>query len=213
MKTLSKLIAIFTMVLTSNQMDAQCYVNAGQDITICCSGGTDTLRATPNMTFCACTNYSYSWTPAIGLSNPNGSITAVSPTVTTVYQVCVTAYKGRGCGIVCCTACDSVTVTVNNSCCRLGNFGGNGITAVKGNSGVNVYPNPAKTDITIEFTKKFENPEVMLYDVSGKLVWSKTGLNEMSKLNADFSTLPKGIYFLKVYSKSDEVYNEKIVLE
>ncbi|MBN4051551.1 T9SS type A sorting domain-containing protein, partial [bacterium AH-315-M05] len=71
--------------------------NAGADVAIC-AGNSTILNASGGV--------SYSWSPAIGLSDPNISNPVASPTVTTIYTVTVT--DGNGC-----TDSDPVTVTVN----------------------------------------------------------------------------------------------------
>lgn len=215
MKSIIKLASVIIVLMTSFSIKAQCSVYAGQDITICCPGGTDTLRAIANMTNCSCTNYSYSWTPTTGLSNPTSSATAVSPTVSTVYQVCVTAYKNKGCFTYCCTACDSVTVTVNNACCRLGKFNNESDVANKNydKSSINVFPNPASSEITIETTAIEENSELRFYDSYGKLIWKRSNINGNNKFKIDVSQLPKGIYLAEIYAGNKETLSKKIIIE
>lgn len=70
-------------------------VNAGNDQTIC-SGETAALNATGGTT--------YSWSPTIGLTNPNASNPTAFPTATTTYTVTATTNG--------CSATDQVTVTV-----------------------------------------------------------------------------------------------------
>lgn len=211
MKKLIKLCSFVFILYVGMTAKAQCYVNAGQDQSICCAGGSVYLAAIPSITNCSCTNDSVNWSPSYGLSSPNTLTTMASPTVTTVYTVCVTAYNSRFCSNVCCTACDTITVYVNNSCCRKANLFIETKDVVI--DGINVYPNPAKSDITIEFTKKIGNPEVILYNINGQKVWNRSGLENIDKLNADVGMLPKGVYFLKVYSEKEEVYSKKIILE
>jgi PKD repeat protein len=70
-------------------------VNAGNDVTIC-SGETTLLNASGG------TNYS--WSPTIGLTNPNASNPTAFPTSTTTYTVTATTNG--------CSATDQVTITV-----------------------------------------------------------------------------------------------------
>jgi PKD repeat protein len=70
-------------------------VNAGSDVTIC-SGATTNLSASGGTT--------YSWSPTIGLTNPNASNPTAFPTSTTTYTVTATSNG--------CSATDQVTVTV-----------------------------------------------------------------------------------------------------
>src|SRR6185369_11172675 len=71
--------------------------NAGSDITLCLHDAS-TLSATGGI--------NYSWSPALGLSNPNIQNPQASPVSTTVYSVTVTDANG-------CSASDNITVKVN----------------------------------------------------------------------------------------------------
>jgi hypothetical protein len=63
---------------------------------------------------------------------------------------------------------------------------------------VTVYPNPAKTRITIETAKDPKNLSLVLFNYSGQEI-SKIRLVE-SRTDLDISTLPAGIYFYRIYS-------------
>lgn len=211
MKSFKKLIVALVIVIGAAKVNAQCYLNMGPDQSICCPGGVLTIYPSFNNTVCACTNTSVVWTPTAGVNQPWSINSTLSPNVTTTYTVCVTSYSAAGCTTVCCVACDVIKVTVNNSCCRIGNF--NSESPDKNYDGVSVYPNPAKTDFTIEFKNEIKNAEAALYDVSGRKVWSKSGVQGVGKLNVDIGMLPKGIYFIKVYSGDEEMYSKKMILE
>ncbi|MBU1720604.1 MAG: PKD domain-containing protein [Bacteroidetes bacterium] len=73
--------------------------NAGQNKTIVCNGGGVTI-GTP-----AISGNTYSWTPALGLSNPNVAQPFANPTVTTDFIVTVQNANG-------CTQKDTMTLTV-----------------------------------------------------------------------------------------------------
>ncbi len=72
-------------------------INAGLDVAIC-DGASTNLSASGAAT--------YSWSPVLGLGNPNSGNTSASPTVTTVYTVSGTSASG-------CISTDEVTITVN----------------------------------------------------------------------------------------------------
>ncbi len=72
-------------------------VNAGLDDTIC-FGGNTTLNATPNGP-----GYTYSWSPAAGLSNTNTFNPVANPGTTTLYTVTITDPSG-------CVGSDDVTI-------------------------------------------------------------------------------------------------------
>jgi hypothetical protein len=209
MKKIIQLIALIIIVFASKKLDAQCIIDVGPDQTICCPGGSVDLYASLAATNCPCSIYQYQWTPTVGLSAPTSSYTTASPNVTTTYSICITSYKGRGCGLVCCTVCSLVTVYVNTSCCRLKTTTASGQYA----SDIKIYPNPAIDNITIDINLPLENAEINIYDVAGRIVWQKKNVNEKDKHNVDISKLIKGIYFVKVMSGNNEVYNNKLLIE
>lgn len=83
--------SIASVVVTVNTLN----IDAGNDVTIC-SGASTQLNATGGTT--------YSWSPVVGLNNPNISNPLAFPSSTTTYTVTATSNG--------CTATDQVTVTV-----------------------------------------------------------------------------------------------------
>ncbi|MFK7783371.1 M28 family peptidase [Psychroserpens sp.] len=77
-------------------------------------------------------------------------------------------------------------------------------------SEVKVFPNPVKTNLSVEITNNIESIALDLYDVSGRLVKQKTNASEIISLN--MKSLPQGVYFLKV-SSSEKTGTYKIVKE
>ena len=57
------------------------------------------------------TNFTYSWSPAVGLSDPTSQTPTASPEFTTIYEVTVTDDNG-------CTATSSVPLKVINLLCK-----------------------------------------------------------------------------------------------
>jgi len=217
MKKMIQLLMIIGVMFINAKVNAQtCTVNAGPDQSICC-GGTCVYLDAGTSSDCGCTNTTYQWLPTTGLTNPTGVVTQACPSVTTVYTVCATFYKMQhgNCVIVCCQACDVVTVTIltgTTSCCRL--MAPNSITAIGKNAlDIKLYPNPASTDITIDVSVPLKNAEISIYDVTGRPIWQKKNVNEAGKIPVDVSSFPKGIYFIKATETGVEVYNNKIVLE
>jgi len=63
-----------------------------------------------------------------------------------------------------------------------------------------VYPNPVDTNITLQFNEEINNPiNIVVYDISGKLILSKTQRPE-SSFNLDLSFLASGTYMLNITS-------------
>ena len=79
--------------------------NAGLDLSITCA--TNPTGATIGMT--SATGITYSWSPTLGLSNPNVSNPTATPTSTTTYTLTATNPTTG------CTATDDILVTVNNT--------------------------------------------------------------------------------------------------
>ncbi len=209
---MKKLIFLFTTaffaLVGNTELKAQCFANAGPDLNFCCGGVTTLSVAFSNSAACTCTNITYTWTPSTGLSNPNiANPTATIANIT--YTVCVTARTGTSC-VACCTACDVIKLKVTTpSCCKIMNVNKENLMDI----GINVFPNPAKNNMTIDIAKKLDNAEVSLFDISGKLVWKKENTLGDDKIEVNTSTLTRGIYFVKIIEKGKEIYTNKIVLE
>ncbi|QOW09891.1 T9SS type A sorting domain-containing protein [Kaistella flava (ex Peng et al. 2021)] len=76
---------------------------------------------------------------------------------------------------------------------------------------IQIYPNPATTEININFKKTIkENVNIILTDISGKILYSKEFLNKQNiKINT--SEFAKGNYILSI--KSDQkTFNKKIII-
>ena len=72
-----------------------------------------------------------------------------------------------------------------------------------------VYPNPATSIIEIEFQDtNFQNAEYKIVNLLGELL--QTGYLEEMKSTISINTLPQGIYYLQLNSKSDFII-KKIV--
>ncbi|WP_299338926.1 M28 family peptidase [uncultured Psychroserpens sp.] len=75
---------------------------------------------------------------------------------------------------------------------------------------VNVFPNPVKTNLNIEIHNDVQDLEILLYDLSGKLLLERSSSDTLTTLNV--KALPQGIYFLNVKS-SEKNGTYKIVKE
>ncbi|MDC1276724.1 carbohydrate-binding protein [Algibacter sp.] len=75
-----------------------------------------------------------------------------------------------------------------------------------------VFSNPIKNNtIQVNSVDFYENEiPVEIYDLSGKLLFSKTYQPTTNQLKIDVSSMPKGIYLLKVASK-ESTFNYKII--
>ncbi len=70
-----------------------------------------------------------------------------------------------------------------------------------------LYPNPAGSNISIEYADGFENTRVDIINLLGVHVTDKTMMHQETnrKINFDISQLPAGIYVLKFTGKSGEI--------
>jgi hypothetical protein len=78
---------------------------------------------------------------------------------------------------------------------------------------VNIFPNPASDLIAIQIKDLVkENYDVVLYDVTGKVVEQKTLYQGSTIVYFDTKTLYSGVYFVKIIV-GDNVINKKIIIE
>ena len=101
---------------------------------------------------------------------------------------------------------NKLSVTTNKDCQGVYN------ETIVFNSQPFVYPNPIKNNTininSVEFYDK-ETP-IEIYDLTGKLLFSKTYHATSNQLKVDVTSIPNGIYILKVISK-EEIFNYKII--
>ena len=75
------------------------------------------------------------------------------------------------------------------------------------NEMLSVYPNPVKDQLSLSFTNDIEPESVELYDLAGRLVSTKH--NSMESI--DMSTMPAGVFMLRVTMKDGTSHHEKIL--
>ena len=75
-------------------------------------------------------------------------------------------------------------------------------------SDVEIYPNPTSGLITIDLHKN-KVDKLEIFDVVGKLQYSKVKVNNVTKLN--LAKLNKGIYFIKLVNKDNSSVYKIIV--
>ncbi len=77
-----------------------------------------------------------------------------------------------------------------------------------------VYPNPAENEFYIKGKQDFsKNVNVVLHDMSGRLIPVKFDLKDASTLSVDISNLPLGTYSLSVTDDKELIISQKIVKE
>jgi len=71
-----------------------------------------------------------------------------------------------------------------------------------------VYPNPAKSIVTIESNCE-SNYYIEIYNVNGKLIGNYSSVKKKTNLN--ISHLKTGVYIYKVYSKTGIISSGKFI--
>ena len=171
-------------------------------------------NATPQ-TWDAYPSYSSNITSAKWYWGDGSSTTGFYPShtysVAGKYNICVTAYNLCGDSVSYCQN-DSVYRYSNNS--TLSNMvyvnvlqNTTGIKNISSKNDVNIYPNPAQTNFTIETTAS-EKQTMQLFDVNGKLILLQTIIG---KTIVDVSNLNAGVYNLNLIS-NDGVVNKRVVV-
>jgi len=78
------------------------------------------------------------------------------------------------------------------------------------NGAVTIYPNPATNFISISNTVKIDM--IQIIDIEGRVVITKSAVNNDNMNNIDVSSLAKGSYFVKVIANG-KVDIQKIVVQ
>jgi len=77
-----------------------------------------------------------------------------------------------------------------------------------------LYPNPLTQngDLTIDFGEKLEKANLEIFDINGKMVYSRS-IENASKMNLMTNgVLNKGFYLVKV-SDNQSTYNQKLMIK
>jgi len=72
-----------------------------------------------------------------------------------------------------------------------------------------VYPNPTRGDFYLNMNAKHKNVTVNVFDISGKLVFTKNGVNAEEKISP---SLPKGHYIVKVEKEGEHIFSSKLIV-
>jgi len=124
-----------------------------------------------------------------GSNTPITTGAAFTPTASGTYKVTLTNAAG----------CTSESAFVN--------FILVGIAEKKMNeTGLRVYPNPVKSDLTIQMTVNAPYADLGLYNMMGQKITSRRVYTKDSRIDEDFdlSEQPSGIYFIKVIAGGKE---------
>ncbi|MEI6487765.1 MAG: GEVED domain-containing protein [Bacteroidota bacterium] len=146
----------------------------------------------------------YAWSPSTGLNATTGATVIASPTVSTTYTVTGTNDYG-------CSNTTTVFVEVDNV----------GIDeATVSIADLNIYPNPAIDEFSIEFSTTLNSPiEINLYNTLGQKIWAKTldgvggtGLRK-HKLDVNTSTLAAGFYSIELTTTEGSISRKLVIVK
>ena len=157
-------------------------VTASADKSTICKGESTNLNAAGAT--------SYTWSGSTG----TGAQVTVNPPVDVVYSYTVTGTSANGCT-------NTAVVAVTVSKCT-------GLNTLNGElSSVNIYPNPASSDVTVELTNGVQNT-IEITDLTGRLIMST--ITKEQSVKVDLNKFPNGVYYFKV-SSADHVETIKVV--
>ncbi len=107
----------------------------------------------------------------------------------------------------------TVTVTDTNGCTGTAsvNLGVIGIEDEPSSPTVNIYPNPATDQFTIQLTNFSNEVQVTMVDIVGKIAYHKTIPSTSEFLNMSTAGLAKGIYLVKITSGNYAVARKVII--
>lgn len=172
--------------------------NAGLDSEICV-GNSISIGGLPSPASNGTAPYTYSWTPATGLSNATIANPMASPTATANYFLTVTDSKG-------CTHTDSVTVTVNPC---------TGIAENQNVLAMHIFPNPNNGTFTlsIEVQREIKQLNIEVMNAYGQLIYQERvdGVKMKYEKQLDISTYAKGMYFVRIQENENYVINKVFI--
>jgi len=82
-------------------------------------------------------------------------------------------------------------------------------------SQVKIYPNPANSEVNLQFSEGFQNQEVkiLLYNMLGKIVFQKKVVVSGSPVILNTDEFKTGLYLIRIYGNNKNYYNGKLLIE
>lgn len=89
-----------------------------------------------------------------------------------------------------------------------------GITRNSSNEGISIFPNPSNGNFQLEInsSKVTGNYLLEVYDLQGNKPYKNSDLKPQNSYRIDISSLPKGIYFVKLFDGA-EIYIRQIIIQ
>lgn len=75
---------------------------------------------------------------------------------------------------------------------------------------LNIFPNPASGNVTIQSSHLVSETTISLYDILGKMLFSETVLPQNGAVTLDVSSFENGVYFIKTSSEGNEAVRKLI---
>ncbi len=89
----------------------------------------------------------------------------------------------------------------------------NKIPETKINNAINIYPNPANEELTIDFhDSDIENCKITLLDMSGKIIRTFEYTENKKYYSINLSKINPGLYLIKLQSGNNAIIYKKIVI-
>ena len=68
---------------------------------------------------------------------------------------------------------------------------------------IEIFPNPAQNFLTVRFKlNASQNAEIIIFDITGKLIYHKNSIVEFERIHVDLSEFPNGSYLVKVVTNT-----------
>jgi PKD repeat protein len=87
-----------------------------------------------------------------------------------------------------------------------------GVQEINGN-GITIFPNPGNGKFTISFTGNFTDVNIRIINTMGSAIYTDNNIRVSGKLShdLDLSTIPAGIYFLKVQTDNRTIIRKLVI--
>ena len=78
---------------------------------------------------------------------------------------------------------------------------------------IQVYPNPARDQITISFKGTESTPDwIIIHDLNGKMMWKSNWVEEASEQTINTFTFEAGIYFVAIGTGNQTLHHQKLII-
>ena len=139
------------------------------------------------------TQFTYNWS-VNGLTSGVGNTFLFEFPAEGIYEVCL----------------QSTDSSCTSSYCEQVNVQFNGTPESNFSHGINLFPNPAADQITIESSAAIPVYRLAIFDATGKKVYGK--VINTQQTSCDISSLSPGVYVVQIFSEKSSVYTKRLIL-